>query len=75
MLDNLREWLDIRIFDVFRSSTSVFKEINKKYAQPRIKMTRGVRIGLLFLRLYLIFLVIVLGYAFVLSALHGGKIP
>jgi hypothetical protein len=68
MLENLREWLDMRVFEVIRSRTSVIKEINRKYARPRIEMTRGVKIALLFLRLYLIFLVSVLGYAFVLRA-------
>jgi hypothetical protein len=68
MLENLREWLDMRVFEVIRSRTSVIKEINRKYAKPRIEMTRGVKIALLFLRLYLIFLVSVLGYAFVLRA-------
>jgi hypothetical protein len=68
MLENLREWLDMRVFEVIRSRTSVIREINRKYAKPRIEMTRGVKIALLFLRLYLIFLVSVLGYAFVLRA-------
>jgi hypothetical protein len=68
MLENLREWLDMRVFEVIRSRTSVITEINRKYAKPRIKMTRGVKIALLFLRLYLILLVLVLGYAFVLKA-------
>jgi hypothetical protein len=68
MLENLREWLDMRVFEVIRSRTSVIKEINRKYAKPRIEMTRGVKVALLFLRLYLIFLVSVLGYAFVLRA-------
>jgi hypothetical protein len=34
-----------------------FAEINEKYRTPRIKMTRGVRIALLLLRIYLIFIV------------------
>jgi hypothetical protein len=72
MLENLREWLDMRVFEVIRSRASVITEINKKYAKPRIKMTRGVKIALLLLRLYLIFLVLVLGYKFVLMALAGG---
>ena len=39
-------------------------QINKKYETPRITMSRGVRIALLFLRLYLVMLVILLGYKF-----------
>jgi hypothetical protein len=72
MLENLREWLDLRVFEGIRSSASIFTEINKKYAKPRIKMTKGVKTALLFLRLYLIFLVLVLGYKFALMALAGG---
>jgi hypothetical protein len=72
MFDNIREWLDMRVFEVIRSRASVITEINRKYATPRIKMTRGVKIALLFLRLYLIFLVLVLGYAFVLRATRGA---
>ncbi len=40
------------------------REINKKYETPRITMSRSVRIALLFLRLYLILLVVLLGYKF-----------
>jgi hypothetical protein len=72
MLENLREWLDMRVFEGIRGMSSVVTEINKKYAKPRIKMTRGVKTALLLLRLYLIFLVLVLGYKFVLMALAGG---
>jgi hypothetical protein len=42
------------------------KEINKKYATPRIKMTRAVKIALFMLRLYLIILVLILVYKFVI---------
>ena len=40
-------------------------EINHKYRNPRIRMTRTVSVVLLFLRLYLILLVVLLGYKFV----------
>jgi len=40
------------------------REINRKYAKPRIKMSSGVRFALLMLRLYLIFLVLILAYKF-----------
>jgi amino acid transporter len=39
-------------------------EINKKYATPKIKMTKWVRISLLGLRIYLIVLVLILVYKF-----------
>jgi hypothetical protein len=41
------------------------REINRKYSKPRIKMSRGVRFALLMLRLYLIFLVLILAYRFI----------
>lgn len=40
------------------------REINRKYATPRITMSRTVKFSLLMLRLYLVFLVILLGYKF-----------
>ena len=40
-------------------------EINRRYAKPRIRMSRGVRFALLMLRLYLIFLVLILAYRFI----------
>jgi hypothetical protein len=39
-------------------------EINRKYANPRIKMTPMVSLSMLMLRLYLLFLVGVLFYKF-----------
>ncbi len=54
-------------FRVFRSlfDFSRIREINEKYKTPKITMTRGVKIALLFLRLYLVFLVLVLIFKFV----------
>ncbi len=72
MLDNLTEWLDMRVFDVVRTNLSVITRINRRYAKPRIKMTKGVKAALLFLRLYLIFLVLVLAYKFALIAMGRG---
>jgi len=53
-----------RASEAVRRQYSVIAEINRKYATPRITMSRWVKISLLFLRLYLIFLVILLGYKF-----------
>ncbi len=47
-------------------------EINKKYATPRIKMTRGVKIALFMLRLYLIVLVLILIYKFLVTSKMVG---
>jgi len=53
-----------RIGSVFGGWMDKITGINRKYAVPRIRMSRGVKIALMFLRLYLIFLVILLGYKF-----------
>jgi hypothetical protein len=53
-----------RFGSVIRGWMNKIDEINRKYAVPRIEMSRGVKIALLFLRLYLVFLVILLGYKF-----------
>jgi len=53
-----------RIGSVIRGWTDKITEINQKYATPRIKMSRGVKIALLFLRLYLVLLVVLLCYKF-----------
>jgi hypothetical protein len=44
-----------------------FVEITRKYKSPRIKMTRQVKWALLLLRLYLIAMVLLLGYKFFTS--------
>jgi len=56
--------LGIRIGGIIRGWADKIHEINKKYEKPRITMSRGVRLALLFLRLYLILLVLLLGYKF-----------
>ena len=48
----------------FKRWTAKIKEINKKYSQPRLKMTPLVKVSLLVLRLYLIMLVVILVYKF-----------
>jgi len=41
-------------------------DINQRYAQPRIEMSKAVRLSLLALRVYLLFLVALLAYKFIL---------
>jgi hypothetical protein len=41
-------------------------EINDRYREPRIAMSRGVKASLLFLRIYLLFLVCLMVYKFIL---------
>ncbi len=50
---------------------SRIREINTRYRVPQVKMTRGVRIALLLLRLYLLLLVAILFIKF-FSMLAGG---
>ncbi len=42
------------------------EEINRRYRTPRIAMSRGGRVALEFLRLYLLFLVCLMVYKFIL---------
>lgn len=43
------------------------REINRRYAKPRTRMSRKVKISLLLLRLYLIFLVLIVVYRLIIS--------
>ncbi len=54
----------IRAGGIIRGWTDKITEINRKYATPKIKMSRGVKFALLILRVYLIILVVLLGYKF-----------
>jgi hypothetical protein len=56
----VRGWLHA----VLRGWFARIHGINQKYATPRIHMSPGVRFALLFLRLYLVFLVLLLAYKF-----------
>ena len=49
----------------FKNTLSTVRSINRKYAQPQIKMTPMVKFSLLSLRLYLIFLVGIPVYKFI----------
>lgn len=44
------------------------REINEKYKYPRLKMTKLIKFSLLALRLYLLFMVLILLYKFILIA-------
>lgn len=54
-----------RFFGIFDS----IREINDRYKTPRLKMTPVVRFAMVFLRVYLIFILIVLAAKFVSSAI------
>lgn len=57
-----------RTLSRFLGFFAAVKEINEKYKTPRIKMTRMVKISLIALRLYLIFMIAILLYKFILVA-------
>jgi len=61
---SIESFLGERIGSVIRGWMDKIDGINRKYAVPRIEMSRSVKIALLFLRLYLVFLVLLLGYKF-----------
>jgi hypothetical protein len=60
-----------RIGSAIHELTGMITRINTRYATPKIKLSNGAKFALLFLRLYLIFLVILLGYKF-WTIVHGG---
>ena len=64
MLDYIYAIIHGRVIPLIVREISKITAINRKYATPSIKITRGVSIVLLLLRLYLVFLVCLLGYKF-----------
>ncbi|MGB7788519.1 hypothetical protein [Methanoregula sp.] len=60
-----------KIGSIIHESTGKIRSINQKYATPKIKLSGGAKFALLLLRLYLIFLVILLVYKF-WTIIHGG---
>jgi hypothetical protein len=53
------------IKDFFNNNYAKIREINKKYANPNIEMSKWVKFALLSLRFYLVFLVGLLIYKFI----------
>ncbi len=54
-----------RFPQLFHDFFGAIHEINERYKKPRIKMTRMVAFWLLMLRLYLIGMLLLLGYKFI----------
>ena len=54
----------MRAMNPFKRAVDKIREINRRYAKPRIRLSRSTRLALLALRLYLIVLVILLAYKF-----------
>jgi len=64
MVKNFKELFNQRIKRFFRQKFYRITEINRQYANPRIKMTPLVSFSLVFLRFYLLFLVALLFFKF-----------
>lgn len=60
------EVMNRKIADFFGDNISKIREINKRYSEPRIKMTKMVYFSLLFLRVYLVMIVLLVIYKFVM---------
>jgi hypothetical protein len=50
--------------NLLRRQVYTVREINRRYAKPRLKTTPMVKIALLMLRIYLLLLVVILLYKF-----------
>jgi hypothetical protein len=53
------------MINFIKSPLNKIREINRRYAHPRIQQTRMVKIALLILRIYLFLLVGILIYKFI----------
>lgn len=51
--------------NTFKNFAQKIREINQRYSKPHIEMSRWVKISLLSLRVYLLFLVSLMVYKFI----------
>ncbi len=61
-----------KIFNIFRGFFTAVRDVNRKYKQPHIRMTRTISFALFMLRLYLFFIVAILLYKFISIATGRG---
>ena len=54
------------MFDSFKQFRQKIREINQRYSEPHIEMSRAVRMALVALRVYLLLLVGLMVYKFIL---------
>lgn len=59
-----------QVKNILQSWVNTVQEINARYKTPRIKMTRGVKLALFVLRVYLLTLIALMFYRFFMIA--GG---
>ncbi len=65
MFKGIRVTFSQRTGEFFSRKFRKIREINKRYEKSSIKVTPAVKIALLFLRIYLILLVLILVYKFI----------
>lgn len=65
MVKNLQEFYDSGVKKFFAKRFAKIAEINRKYQTPRITVKPSVKLALLVLRFYLLFLVLILIYKFI----------
>ncbi|HVN73756.1 MAG TPA: hypothetical protein VMT44_04080 [Methanoregula sp.] len=61
-----------RIGRMIHEPVEKVRSINKRYATPKIKLSRGAKFALLLLEIYLIVLVVLLAFRF-FTIIHGGS--
>lgn len=54
------------MFDSFKQFRQKIREINQRYSEPHIEMSRAVKMALIALRVYLLLLVGLMVYKFIL---------
>lgn len=54
------------MFDSFKQFRQKIREINQRYSEPHIEMSRAVKMALVALRVYLLLLVGLMVYKFIL---------
>jgi len=65
MIENIKIFNN-KIKSFCQSKFSKIIDINEKYAQPKIGMSKTVQISLLLLRIYLIFLILLFAVKFIM---------
>jgi hypothetical protein len=73
MAFNLQNGIIEPVRSTIANGVVAIRAINKKYEHPRITMSPAVKAALLLLRLYLIFLVLLLAYKFY-TIITGGSL-
>lgn len=53
--------------DIVRRLVGKIREINRRYSKPRTHMSKPVKFSLLLLRLYLLFLVLIVVYKLIIT--------